>query len=418
MPHSRRTFLGIAAGGLGLPLLGHTPSAVPAAAPSPRDPAAPAAAPPDGYDPWIEVDADALRGNAREVARVVDGRPVLAVIKNNGYGLGLEEVAATLDDAPQIEGFGVVKVEEAVRLLDAGIRKPILLLTRASDAEAEELVRRGVRMAPYTDDDPARFAALGRRLQAPVPVHVYLDTGMSRLGMPFHRARPWIVEIANEPGIRIEGAFMGFTEERDFDLEQLRRFRDLAGRVRDEDGVELGRLHAASSNHVTFLPESFLDMVRPGLVLFGAQVAGGREAGTVGVTPAFRLRARVIRVERLRAGDSVSYGRNYIAEAPVWVATIPVGHSDGYPRQAVDGCRVLIGGRTHPVIGAVSASHCIVELGPEPTAAVGDVATLLGPDHPDIHPNEVSDRTGRSVYDVLMHLSPGLPKRAWGGAGG
>jgi alanine racemase len=412
MSLSRRSFLGAAAGGAVLPLLER------AGAPLSQIPAtrwlrSPGPGPADGYDPWLEVDPDALRANAREVARVTDGRPVLAVIKNNGYGLGLERTAVALDGAPEVVGLAVVKVEEAFRLVDAGVRKPVLLMTRASDREAEELVRQGVRLAPYTDDDPARLAALGRRLQSSIPVHLYLDTGMSRLGMPYHRARPWIVEMANREEIRIEGSFMGFTEERDFDLEQLRRFRALAQELRDEEGLPMGPLHAASSNHVTFLPQAYLDMVRPGLVLFGAHVAGGREAGTVALTPAMRLRARVIRMERLRKGDSVSYGRNYIADAPVWVATIPVGHSDGYPREAVQGCRILVGDRTYPVIGAVSASHCIVEVGSEREVEVGDVATLMGPDHPDIHPNEISEHTGRSVYDVLMHLSPALPAREW-----
>jgi alanine racemase len=118
----------------------------------------------------------------------------------------------------------------------------------------------------------------------------------------------------------------------------------------------------------------------------------------------------VARVEHLRTGDSVSYGRNWIAERPTWTATLPVGHADGYPRRAVDGCEVLIGGRLYPVVGAVSASHTIVVLGDDPTVRVGDVATLVGPDDPAIHPNEVARRAGVSVYDVLMHLGQKLPR--------
>jgi alanine racemase len=130
----------------------------------------------------------------------------------------------------------------------------------------------------------------------------------------------------------------------------------------------------------------------------------------VQLTPAFKLQARVARVELLRAGDSVSYGRNWVAERPTWTATLPVGHADGYPRRAVEGCEVLIGRRLYPVVGAVSASHTIVVLGDQPIVSVGDVATLVGPDDPAIHPNEVARRTGSSVYDVLMHLGQNLPR--------
>ncbi len=112
----------------------------------------------------------------------------------------------------------------------------------------------------------------------------------------------------------------------------------------------------------------------------------------------------------LRAGDSAGYGRLYVADKPTWLATVPAGHTDGVPRKAVDGARVLIGDRTYPVVGSVSASHCLVELGESKTAEVGDVATLVGPDHPDIHPNAVALATGASVYDLLMHLNPTLPR--------
>jgi alanine racemase len=123
-----------------------------------------------------------------------------------------------------------------------------------------------------------------------------------------------------------------------------------------------------------------------------------------------RLKARVVRVERLRSGDSVSYGRNFVAKEPTWVATLPVGHTDGYPREAVEGARVLIDSRTYPVVGAVSASHTIVEVGSDPTVAVGDVATLFGPDAPEIDPNQFSTETGVSIYDIFMHLNPTLPR--------
>jgi alanine racemase len=125
--------------------------------------------------------------------------------------------------------------------------------------------------------------------------------------------------------------------------------------------------------------------------------------------PAFRLRARVVRTDRLRTGDSVSYGRQYVASKPTWIATIPLGHGDGYSRNAVKGAKVLIGDRLYPVIGAVSASHSIIEVGDAESVRIGDIATYLGPDRPEIHPNEVARITG-SVYDLLMHLNPSLPR--------
>lgn len=369
---------------------------------------------PAGFDPWIEVDAAALGQNARTVARAAGGRPVLAVIKNNAYGLGLDVAGPILAELDDIAGLAVVKAEEALALRDAGVQKPILLMGLADDGETEELVRRDVRLAPFTDNAPQRLAGITARVGRPVPVHLYLDTGMSRLGMPFRRAVPWIAAMAATPGIAIEGTFTALTEEDDFDGEQLERFRRVAAEARGR-GAPLGRLHAASSHALFFRGEPALfDMVRPGLALYGAYPAGAREPERILLVPALRLRARVVRVERLDAGDAVSYGRRYVAQRPTWIATLPVGHADGYPRRAVEGCVVLIGDRPYRVIGAVSASHTIVELGAEPTARVGDVATLIGPDHPAVHPNTVAARAGISVYDVLMHLGQRLPRRAVG----
>ena len=152
-------------------------------------------------------------------------------------------------------------------------------------------------------------------------------------------------------------------------------------------------------------------MVRPGIALYGAYPSRpDEERALAELRPALRMCARVVRVERLRAGDSAGYGRKFVAQEPTWTATLPAGHVDGVARESVAGAHVLIGAGVFPIVGAVSASHCIVELGREPAARVGDVATLIGPDHPLIHPNTLARNTGVSVYDVLMHLNPDLPR--------
>lgn len=365
------------------------------------------------YDPVIDVHVSAIRHNVAEVARLCSGRPILAVVKNNGYGLGLTNVGPILDGLDEVAGLAVVKADQAIALRDAGVRKPVLLMGLFSEENGPELVARGIQLAPYTDGVHRVLGRLAAKYNRDVPVHLYIDTGMNRVGVPFRRAVPWIEAVANEAGIRIEGTFTTFTEEDEFDSEQLRRFHDLANGARQR-GLKLGRLHAASSHGLFYRPDALLDMVRPGLVLYGAYPAGATTKNLADLLPAFQLRARVVRVERIEAGDSVSYGRLFVADKPTWVATLPIGHADGYPRNAVHGCEVLIGDGLYKVIGAVSASHTIVELGDEKRAEIGDEATLIGPQNPAVYPNTVAERAGISVYDVLMHLSARLPKRIVG----
>lgn len=395
---SRRTFLGTALAA------GVTRELTPRHAPSSNPP------PQDRFDPWIEVDADALRFNVAQIRTLAGGRPILAVVKNNAYGLGLIKTSELLQSLPEIAGFAVVKTQSAIALRDAGIEKPILLMGMCSEEAGHELVARGIEISLYTDDAARRISALTKRADRPVRAHFYLDTGLGRMGMPYHRALPWLAGLSSRRDLQVAGTFMGFTEETDFDREQLIRFRTLAQRARDAS-IVLGQLHAASSNGVYHLPNSHLDLVRPGIALYGGYPSRfEEEEAKAELRPAVRLRARIVRVVRLRPGDSVGYGSNYTAERSTWLATVPAGHTDGVPRESVDGGRVLIGARTYPVVGSVSASHCMVALGEARTANVGDVATVIGPDHPDIHPNNIAQRTGVSVYDVLMHLNPSLPR--------
>ena len=415
MPISRRDFLGAAAAasvasglaGAGAAAGESSGSAAPGR-PRPSDQDASLVS--SRMDPWIEVDPAALAHNVGQVRRLSE-RPILAVLKNNAYGLGLALVARRLEPMPGIAGFAVVRTDEAIALRDAGVRKPVLLMARAATADVGELVARGVELAVYADDDPERISGAVRRLgSAPAAVHAYLDTGMSRMGVRWDEALPFLRRLGEAGALRVAGTFMAFTEEPEFDREQLARFLGVVEQARDE-GFETGRLHAASSNGVYHLPDGHLDMVRPGIALFGAYPSRpAEERAQAELVPAVRLRARIARVARLEPGESVSYGRRYVAERSVWIATIPAGHADGIPRAAVEGGRVLVGERTYPVIGAVSASHTILEVGTEPAVRVGDVATLLGPDHPDIHPNGFADAVGVSPYDLLMHLSPLLPR--------
>ena len=367
---------------------------------------------PDRWDPWIEVIPEAMHANVHQLSVLANQRPVLAVVKNSGYGIGTVLAAKILENRSEVVGFAAVKTREVLELSDAGIRKPIVLLARTTPADEVELLRRGVQLSIYDDEAPRRLSRAAEKLGRPANVHLYFDTGMSRMGVRHDKALPWLKEISKTTNLEVLSSFMGFTEEPEFDRVQLSRLQRLAVRAKAE-GCTMGLLHAASSNAIYHFPESSLDWVRPGIALYGAYPTYPEKEHSIGpLQLAFRLRARVARVEQIKPGDTVSYGRKYRAMEPTWIATIPVGHSDGYPRKAVDGVRILIGSKTYPVIGAVSASHTIVELGRETEVRAGDIATLMGPDHPDIHPSAISTQAGVSVYDLLMHLSATLPRTA------
>ncbi len=359
------------------------------------------------FDPWLEIDAEAIAHNARTVARLGGGKPIIAVAKNNAYGLGLDIAGPILDRLPEIQTIAVVRSEEALALRRAGVRKPILLMGPASEEELIELAPNDVIHSPQLATAPEMFARASERLRRPVRVHLYVDTGMHRMGMPHASAMPWIQAIAATRAVRIEGAFTELVEDPDFDREQARRLRSLQSEARAK-GVVIGPLHAASSDAVMHgTSDAFLDALRPGLALYGGYVSD-RAMLRGELRPSYRLKARVIRVDHLAAGEGVSYHRRWTTDKPAWTATLAVGHVDGYPSGAAKGCEVLVRGTLCSVIGTVSASHTVILLGETHNVEVGDEATLVGPDHAALHPNEVAKRAGWSEYNMFMHLSPKL----------
>jgi alanine racemase len=357
-------------------------------------------------EPWLEVDPAALAHNVRAIARLTGGKPVLAVAKNNAYGLGCAVVGPVLDALPEVWGIAVVRIDEALALREAGVRKPVLLMAHCEPNELDELLARDVRVTP----DEALVTELVRRAQRGrrAAVHLYVDAGMHRMGVPIERAAGLLDTVGKTRNVRIEGMFTELTEDVEFDQALVAQLRILADAAR-LGGIEVGRLHAASSHAVWHIPDAHLDAVRPGLAVYGGYAS--EEAWQRGeLKAAYRLRAPIVRLQRLDAGEGVSYHRRWKASEPTWVATLPIGHVDGYPSGAVKGCEVLIGERLYPVIGTVSASHTLVALGSDTSVKLGDVATLVGPDHPAIHPNEVAKRAGWSEYNMFMHLNPLLPR--------
>jgi alanine racemase len=364
------------------------------------------------FDPWVEVNRTNLQHNVAEISRRVGSRPILAVIKNNGYGLGVVNAGRLLEPSQAIAGLAVVKLHEAMSLRDAGIRKPILLMGPYDERNLADFIARDIMPMVYTPLGPALDRIAAAR-QKPTPIHVCIDTGIGRVGVPFRQAPPLVRDLAGRTSARIAGVMMTFTEDPDFDVEQLSRFRSLCESL-EQDGVKLGRRHAASSFGLFQRPDAFLDMVRPGMAVFGVYSEPEfRRAGTLELRPAVSLKTKVAYVKQLPKGDSAGYNRAYIAKDPVWVATLPVGHTDGLPREAAQGARVRINGMLYPIVATVSASHCIVEIGAEQRVKIGDDATIFDWQEGS-RPEDVNEACKTSVYDLTMHLNPLLPRRIVG----
>lgn len=374
------------------------------------DPHSPGLKPEDLSGPWLEINLDNIAWNLIQLRRMVRGKPIMAVVKANAYGHGLLEVSRFLQDQ-SIEGLAVANAHQAIRLRDNGITRPVLNLGPFSEAEATELVRLGISQSIYTDDY-IRLAEAARKAGKRANVHIKIDTGLGRLGVPYYRALPLIRKIAETPEINIEGVFTALTEEKDFDSEQVTRLLEVVNDTKKE-GIDPGIRHAASSAAILDFPRAHLDIVRPGIAIYGNYPSErAREEKVAELRPAMQLKAPVLYVKTLRPGDGVSYHRPFIAKDETTVATIGIGYSDGYPRTVVNKGEVLIRGKRYPLIAAITANHMTALLPNENEVNVGDEVILIGKQvEEEISAEEVAQKAGISVYTLLIQMSPLLPRR-------
>jgi alanine racemase len=394
---SRRSFVGFTAAAL-------TPRATAAARAQP----AVVTAHDSRFDPWVELRVAHLLQNAEEVARVT-GRPIMAVIKNNAYGCGLANAAQALTKSKAVRALAVVKLHEALSLRNAGVTAPLLMMGPFDATDAAEMHARDIMPMVYTPigDVLARAAKGSSR---PLTVHVKIDTGLGRVGVPYRDASRLIRELTAAGGVEIGGIMTTLTEDAAFDQEQLRRFEQVASEL-GQQNVKVGLRHAASSYTLFQHQHATFDMIRPGMVLYGIYPEPKfRAMNRLALQPALAFRTRVLYVKRLAAGESAGYERAFVAKSDTWVATLPVGHADGWPRAAAKGAKARIGERLYPVIASVSASHTILDIGRDPTVQVGDVATLFDWEEGS-RPEDVAAACGASVYDLTMHLGAHLARR-------
>jgi alanine racemase len=373
---------------------------------------------------WAEIDLGALAHNTALLARLAAPAGLCAVVKADGYGHGAAAVARTVLRAGAAS-LAVALVDEGVELRRAGIEAPVLLLSEPPPGSAGAAVAAGLTPTVYSPRGVAEVAAaVSDRNRGRWSVHVKVDTGMHRVGAVPADLPDLVSAVLAEPGLRLEGVWTHLAvadgpsdEDRQFTQLQLDRFAAVTEGLAAAGVGPLLR-HAANSAALIAHPGSRLDMVRPGIALFGQlpgpAVAAAWAAGPPGsaLRPVLSLKARVSAVRELAAGERPSYGRlRPLAERSV-VATVPLGYADGLPRALfAGGLEVLIGGRRHPLAGMVTMDQIMVDCGPGSPVIPGDEVVLLGRQgDQEITADEWAGRLGTISYEVLTGIGPRVPR--------
>jgi alanine racemase len=364
----------------------------------------------------VEVDLDAVRHNVR--ALKPDRVELMAVVKADGYGHGGVAVARAALEAGATR-LGVALVEEGLALREAAIDAPILVLSEFPPGSESEALAARLTPSLFTDEGLTRLttaaAAESARGLAPVGVHVKVDTGMHRAGVwPPESAVPFLGRVA-AAGLALEGLWTHLArseEDEGTTKEQLSRFHDAIDAARAA-GFEAQCLHAANSAATILHPQTHLDLVRPGIALYGIEPAPGVGAD-LGLRPALSWRSSVAAVRSLLAGEALSYGHTYRLDRDALIATVPVGYADGYARGLSGRAEVLIRGRRCRVAGAVTMDHLLVDcadLAVEP----GDEVVLIGRQGEDaVTAAELARHAGTIAYEVVSRIGPRVPRELIG----
>jgi len=408
IPYDRRSFLTTVGFGAAA-TLGTGNFNYPAYPPLSTEQVPPSPPAPGGPDPWIELDREALNHNLTVTGRQAGERPIMAVIKGNGYGHGLVEMGILLQEAG-IRQVAVAKVGAALDLRANGYDWLILNFGPFAVIDIPELVRQRISQTVFTSQ-VRDLAAEGARQGTATPIQVNVDTGLGRVGVPWRQAVDFLREVAGLEGIRLEGVFTALTEDQEFDPIQIERFESICAAARAV-GIDVGDRHAASSAALMDAGGPFLDMVRPGIALYGHYPnTASRQSRPIDLHPVLSLKTRVVFVKELEAGESLSYHRAWTAESPTRIATLPVGYSDGYPSTAAGKAVVLIRGRRFPVVASITANHTLLDLGNDDTIEIGDEAALIGRQGTElIDAADVADAAGVSVYKLLIGMNAALPR--------
>ncbi|MFT4110510.1 alanine racemase [Propionicimonas sp.] len=351
---------------------------------------------------------DHIRANLAAIRQRVGERLVLAAVKADAYGHGAVAVARMVERTGAADWLGVATVGEGLELRAAGIGLPILKLSVARGEEVRAAVAAGMTLCVTDAASIEEEAAAASDLGTTASLHLKVDTGMRRIGCEPEEA-PGLARLADATaGVRLDGLFshlpISDSPRGDaFTSGQIDLFRQTAQTVEAVHGPLLK--HLANSGAVLGHPDAWFDLVRPGIIVYGAYPDPAAER-SIALAPGLEWRTRVTFVKRVRAGETVGYGRTWTAPRDTWIGTVPVGYGDGYSRLLSSRGRMLIGGRSYPIAGRVCMDQTMVDLGPATEVAVGDEVVLVGRSGAEeITTSELADAMGTIPYEVTCLIT-------------
>jgi alanine racemase len=376
---------------------------------------------------WAEIDLAAYAHNLTELNKLCGPETqLMAVVKADAYGHGADRIARRAVETG-VHWFGVARLEEGVGLREAGIEVPILVLGYSPPTATQILLEQNLTQAIVSysaaKDLSAQAVTANRRIRA----HLKIDTGMGRIGLVAHPGDPTTpdglpvhgtireaLEIARLPGLELEGVFTHLASADSPDKSeakhQIDRFLTYLDRL-EKEGLTFRVRHAANSAAMIALPDSHLDVVRPGIATYGLTPSPAMEPGEIDLRPVLQWKSRIVQLKNVPAGFGVSYGTTYRTSHPTVLATVPVGYADGLSWQLSSRGQMLVGGVRVPIVGRVCMDMIVLDVGRVSDVGVGDEVVLIGHQgQAFVSVEEMASTRGTISYEVVTTITPRIPR--------
>ena len=362
------------------------------------------------------IDLDAIAYNMTNIkSKVGKETGIIGIIKADAYGHGSVEISKVILENGA-DWLAVAVVDERINLRKNGIAAPILLLGYTPELRLEDVVNNGFIQTVYTYETAKKLSDVAVRLGKTAVIHIKIDTGMGRIGYRVNEASAdEIVKISELPNIEVNGMFTHFStadeKDKDYTLNQYNKFVQMDALLR-ERGLEIPIKHAANSAAIMDFDNMMFNMVRPGIILYGAYPSEEVDKDNLSIKPAMSVKTHVSYVKEVNEGDYISYGRKYQAVGKRIIATIPVGYADGFIRAYSNGGKVLIKGECAPIVGRICMDQFMVDVTDIKDVQINDEVVLIGKQgNKEITVDFIASILDTINYEVFCTLSKRVPRQ-------
>ncbi len=368
-----------------------------------------------GRPVWAEINLGAIAHNMREIRRITKpNAKIMAIVKANGYGHGAVEVArvALTNGADR---FGVSILSEGIQLRKAGFGVSILILGYTPPEEVHDVIKHNLTQTVYTYELAEALSWVAVKQRKVAKIHIKVDTGMGRIGFsPTENSLQTICKIAKLPNIEVEGVYTHFAcadaKDKSFSEQQYETFTKFIQGL-ESKGLQIPIKHAANSAAIIDLPDSHLDLVRPGIILYGHYPSEEVNKTKIDLRPAMTLKAQISYVKEVPKGTAISYGRTFVTSAETSIASLPLGYADGYSRLLSSKGEVLVHGQRCSVVGRICMDQCMVRVSDLKDVKVGDEVVIMGKQGAsEVNAEEIAGKMNTINYEVLCMITERVPR--------